>query len=216
MVHTVWIFVVIILLSLLSGRICNYFAWQMMQQEQKNNYIVILLTGVMFLSLTLRFGIKWELAQFGLLGCLLIVMAVIDYEIWIIPDRLLVVGLVLYFPFCLLYEQPVWDWFLQGLWGGCSVAVPLLLFVLAADHLLQKETMGGGDIKLFFLLGVYLGPLQTVLTLYLSCLIGLFWQILQKRLEPGRPFPFGPSIALAVWVSLLWGPSFIQWYLQFP
>ncbi len=69
--------------------------------------------------------------------------------------------------------------------------------------------MGGGDIKLFFLLGVYLGAKMAMLTLFVSCLVGLLWQ----RREQGGAFPFGPSIGLAAWIVLLWGEKMMRWYL---
>lgn len=133
---------------------------------------------------------------------------------FLIPDRLLVTGLLAYIPLNLLCGVSLAYTLVQGLLGGCSVAVPLLLVVLVADAVMQQETMGGGDIKLFFLLGVYLGPLLTVFTLFAACVLGLAGQLAQQKLEPGKAFPFGPFIALAVWPVLLWGTSFAQWYLQ--
>lgn len=214
MEFNLWVWIAIIVFGFMLGGCCNCVAWRMIQSAQKQNLIIEGLAAVLFVSLLLRFGKGWAFVQFGILACLLLTIALIDYRIWIIPDGLLVIGLLCYIPFGFLYEQSIWSWLIQGLLGGCSVAVPLFLFVGIADRVMQQETMGGGDLKLFFLLGVYLGPLQTVLALFLSCLIGLLAQLLQQQWHTGHPFPFVPSIAIAVWITVLWGEPLLRWYLR--
>ena len=162
-----------------------------------------LLTALLFASLAWRYT-GMQLFSMLVLGSLLLVIALVDYDSWLIPDFLLLAGLLLYVPLQWLSDSLNVLVLGRALLSGCAVAVPLLLFVLAADAVLQKPSMGGGDIKLFFLLGVYLGVKKAMLTLFLSCIIGLVWQLLQQRLEPGAAFPFAPSIAVAAWVVIMW------------
>ncbi len=170
------------------------------------------LLGVLLLgSLLLRFGWSWQLGKWLALACLLLMISLVDLRSYLIPDGFLLWGLALYVTFSLLEGQP-WPALLwSGLLGGCSVALPLGLLVLLADRALGQETMGGGDLKLLFLLGVYLGPLETVLTLFAACVIGLLWQGLRRSLRRGQPFPFGPAIAAAAWIVVLWGPQLLAW-----
>ncbi len=177
--------------------------------------LVQLISILLLFSLLLRFDWNWQLGKFMVLSFLLLVIGVIDYYSFLIPDSLLLLGLLLYVPLSLVNGQAMPDLLLQGLLGGCAGALPLLAFILAADTLLQQETMGGGDIKLFFLLGVYMGPSRVFLILFLSCLIGLFWQLLRQSLRRGTLFPFGPSIAAAAWLVLLWGEQLLDWYWNF-
>lgn len=177
--------------------------------------LIQLISILLLFSLLLRFDWNWQLGKFMVLSFLLLVIGVIDYYSFLIPDSLLLLGLLLYVPLSLVNGQAMPDLLLQGLLGGCAGALPLLAFILAADTLLQQETMGGGDIKLFFLLGVYMGPSWVLLTLFLSCLVGLFWQFWRQSLRRGALFPFGPSIAAAAWLVLLWGEQMLDWYWNF-
>lgn len=175
-----------------------------------------ILTAILIsVSMVLRFSFGWQALKFAVLGCLLLVISIIDYHSFVIPDSLLLLGLIVYIPLSLFAGQALPEVVLHVLLHGCSVAVPLLLFVLLADSITGQETMGGGDIKLFFLLGVYLKPSLTWLTLFLSCVMGLLWHVLQCKWKPGEAFPFGPSIAAAAWLTVLWGQPVLDWYLDF-
>ena len=95
-----------------------------------------------------------------------------------------------------------------------AISVPLLLLVLLADKLLGRETMGGGDIKLVAVLGLHFGPLQTLFLLILSCVLGLALGAAMKKAKDA-PFPFGPALALAGWLTALCGAPLVSWYLSF-
>ena len=183
-------------------------------RHQATKITMGLLGAMVLLSLLLRFSFSWETLKYAVLGALLLLISVIDYHTYLIPDELLALGLVLYVPIQLMQGTSFGALIMQMLLHGCSVALPLLLFVLVADKIIGKETMGGGDIKLFFLAGVYLGPALTWLALFVSCVAGLIWSVVQMGASAGKLFPFGPSIAIGVWVSVLCGPQLLQWYWQ--
>ena len=82
------------------------------------------------------------------------------------------------------------------------------------DKLLGKESLGGGDVKLFAVVGLYLGFAGTLFAVLLSCVLGLLFALWQgKRGEKGKAIPFGPSISLAAAFMLLYGQGLIQWYM---
>ena len=207
------------------GRLCYFWANAYVKRELAlrneafckivNCRLVQFINILLLFSLLLRFHWSWQLGKFVVLGCLLLAISLIDYYSFLIPNSLLLLGLLLYVPLSLLAGQAMLDLLLQGVLNGCLAAAPLLVFILIADGLLQQETMGGGDIKLFFLLGVYMGPSWTFLTLFLSCLVGLLWQLWRQSLRRGAMLPFGPSIAVAAWLVLLWGERMMDWYWQF-
>jgi prepilin signal peptidase PulO-like enzyme (type II secretory pathway) len=74
--------------------------------------------------------------------------------------------------------------------------------------------MGGGDIKLIFLIGLYLGWEKTLLTLLLACIIGIIGGSIQLRKQEDVYFAFGPYIAIAAVLSLLLGDGLIGWYVS--
>ena len=75
--------------------------------------------------------------------------------------------------------------------------------------------MGGGDIKFMAALGLWLGVKLTVLTLFLSFMFGGIGGILLLLLrikDRKDRIPFGPYIAAAAWLALLYGEDIVHWY----
>ena len=99
---------------------------------------------------------------------------------------------------------------LPGLLTAALIGGGMLLISLIMDKVLGKESMGGGDIKLFFATGFYLTPLLGLFNLVLCCLIGLVFVFAFKK----QKIPFGPSICIGTFISLLFGNQFINWYIS--
>jgi leader peptidase (prepilin peptidase) / N-methyltransferase len=77
--------------------------------------------------------------------------------------------------------------------------------------------MGGGDIKLFFLIGLVLGAIYTLLTLFLASFIGMIVGIILLKIRgKGRktPVPFGPSIAIAAIIVYFYGEQILNSYVS--
>jgi leader peptidase (prepilin peptidase)/N-methyltransferase len=78
--------------------------------------------------------------------------------------------------------------------------------------------MGGGDIKLAGVLGLYLGWPNILITLFLSFIIGavvgLIWVALKKQ-SLKSALPFGPFLSIATVIVMLWGAQILAWYWQF-
>ena len=82
------------------------------------------------------------------------------------------------------------------------------------DKVLGKDTMGGGDIKLLALLGMFLSFPQCLLMVLAACVIGIVMASILMKVDSETPFPFGPAIAIAAWITLLFGDGLIGWYLS--
>lgn len=170
------------------------------------------------LLLALRFDpiLEWaELLRWAVLAALLLTLALQDWESWELSDGLIGAGAVWFL--ALLPLSGGLAGLRAGLLGGISVAGPLLLFTLAADKLLGVETMGGGDIKLFAMLGLHLGPGRSLLTLILACALGLLLGLVpcgDAQAAEGKfhAVPFGPAICLAALLAGLWGTRLLTWY----
>jgi leader peptidase (prepilin peptidase)/N-methyltransferase len=78
------------------------------------------------------------------------------------------------------------------------------------DKILKRDSLGGGDIKLLFVIGLYLGLGTGLFNLILSCLTGLVFVFILKR----DRIPFGPAISLATAFSLLYGSQLVNMYLR--
>ena len=167
-----------------------------------------LISMLIYLSLILRFGFTLNAIRFIIVGSLLFTASLVDIDIMEIPDRMLIFV-------CLAALLRLGDGIqvIPGmLIGFAAVSVPLLTVVLAMEHLLKKEAMGGGDIKLIAVLGLHFGAAQSLLLLIIACFVGLIFAAAAKT-GRGREFPFGPSIAIAAWLTALVGQQVISWYL---
>jgi len=169
------------------------------------------LCGAVFLTTVWRFGLSWRTVETLLLGCILVYLSLVDLDTMELPGVPMLVGAAGFLAFLPTYPDPLGrlGW---GVVGAVAVGGGVLAVSLAADKLMGRETMGGGDVKLLALLGLYLGPGGGLLLLILACFVGLAFAAL-SRTGRGREFPFGPSIALAAWPAILFSEAVLHWYL---
>ena len=143
------------------------------------------------------------------LGCLFL-LTLTDLDAMIIPDGCHVVALLAWLaalPFVGMGRGEI----ITHLIAGVALGGGLLLISLAMDRIMGRDTLGGGDIKLLAVVGLYLGPIGALFALVLACVIGLLFHALMRG-EGARPFPFGPSIAVAAAAMLLYGAPLVAWY----
>ena len=167
--------------------------------------------AVLYVSLLYRFDFTWELAEFTLLFSVLFCASLADLEAYIIPDVLVLAGILFRVPFLFLSPAPGRA-ALSALLGGFSVALPLLGVVLIAEKVMKKEAMGGGDLKLLFMTGLYFDWKVNLFALLCACLFGIVFGTVSGK-GKGKLIPFGPSIACGVWAAALWGEKLISAYL---
>ena len=92
--------------------------------------------------------------------------------------------------------------------GGAMLALSLIM-----DKVLKKDTMGGGDIKLMALLGMFLTLPECLLMIMIACVVGIVMGSILMKVDSETPFPFGPALAIAAWITILVGNPIITWYL---
>jgi leader peptidase (prepilin peptidase)/N-methyltransferase len=80
-----------------------------------------------------------------------------------------------------------------------------------------KEGMGYGDFKLFAALGAWLGwqvlPLIILLSAATGAVLGILMIVLRGR-DRAAPMPFGPYLAIAGWIAMMYGSSLVDGYLR--
>ena len=173
-------------------------------------------TGAVFVLIVLKFDISLQALGALALACVLLAGAFADLEGYIIPDRFVLAGIGL---------RVVWfffeDWRVtlpDALLGGFAVGGGLLAFVLLYEKLRKIEAMGGGDLKLLFVTGLWLGWAKNLLCLLLACVFGIvFGLATQKRRaqqENAKILPWGPSICAAGIITMLAGDAVIAAYVS--
>lgn len=167
-----------------------------------------LMMAAAFVLITWRFDLSLQTLWICGLACILMALSLVDLETYTIPDRFIVAGIIWYFGVLLFAEDGKAE-LISGLAGGLSIGLGMLLLSILFDKVTGKESLGGGDIKLFFMTGLYLGPWVGLFNLILSCVIGIGFVLFMGQ----RRIPFGPAISLAAFVSLLVGSDVVNWYL---
>jgi leader peptidase (prepilin peptidase) / N-methyltransferase len=170
---------------------------------------VELFTAILFTISLLVVGWSKELVVSWTLISLLMIIFVSDIRYMIIPDKVL-----LFFAVIFIIERifvpllPWWDSLV-----GAVVGFSLLLLIAV----LSKGGMGGGDIKLFALLGFVLGWKMVLLAFFLSTLYGTVFGMIGMvlgKVRRGEPMPFGPYIVFGTLTAYFFGQSILEWYQQ--
>lgn len=165
-----------------------------------------------FAALGLRFGLDAALPMQLILCGLLLLLSLIDWNAHLLPDHLLLAAAVNRLVFVFVLRQPLGEALPAMLLGAFSVSLPLLLLSLLMDAVLKRDTLGGGDIKLLFVLGLYLSWLEMLLLLIFACVLALVWTAVRGRQKAGEEIPLGPFLAAAWLAVTLFGTPLVQWY----
>ncbi|MDD2343985.1 MAG: A24 family peptidase [Tolumonas sp.] len=175
--------------------------------------LVELLCALASVAVALYYPPSWALAGALLLTWILLALTFIDLDKLLLPDQLtlplLWIGLLLN-----LSQQfvPLAD----AVIGAIAGYMVLWSLYWAFKLLTGKEGMGYGDFKLLAALGAWLGWQSLPLILILSSCVGAvlgITLIVMKQQQQGKPMPFGPYLAIAGWIALLWGNQITNWYL---
>jgi len=176
--------------------------------------LVELSCGLLSAYVAWHFGFGWQAGGILLLTWGLLAMSLIDADHQLLPDVLVLpllwLGLIAsYFGLYTSLEDALWG----AIGGYLSLWSVYWLFKLVTG----KEGMGFGDFKLLAMLGAWGGWQVLPLTILLSSLVGAVLGLIMLRLrnaETSTPIPFGPYLALAGWIALLWGDQITGSYLQ--
>lgn len=187
----------------LRGR-CRYCG----KKVSAESFLTELISGIACCLIIYRYDISVSALRGILLFVVLMCLTLTDLHAYIIPDRLQLAGILIYFGTAFFMPAPI-SMVIKGLCFGFGLSALMLLLSFIYDHLTGKESLGGGDIKLFFMTGLYMNSAWGVLFfLIISCLLGLLMILILKK----NRIPFGPAIAAACFLMTLYGDILIQWY----
>jgi leader peptidase (prepilin peptidase) / N-methyltransferase len=169
---------------------------------------VELATGLLFVLAPFLMGWTLELIIAWTMISQMVIVFVSDIKYMIIPDKVLLVFAVIFLlERIFLPLSPWWDSLL-----GAAAGFFLLLFIAV----ISKGGMGGGDIKLFAVIGLALGTKVVLLTFFFATIFGAVFGLagmLIGKVEKGKPIPFGPYIALGSLTAYFFGQRILDWYL---
>ncbi|MFI8741111.1 prepilin peptidase [Stutzerimonas zhaodongensis] len=177
--------------------------------------LVELLCGLLSGYVAWHFGFSWQAGAMLLLTWGLLAMSMIDVDHQLLPDSLVLpllwLGLIANH-FGLFAPLP------DAVWGAVAGYLSLWSVYWLFKLVTGKEGMGYGDFKLLAMLGAWGGWQVLPLTILLSSVVGAVLGTIMLRMQKadsGATIPFGPYLAIAGWVALLWGDEITSAYLLF-
>lgn len=202
--------------------------------------IVELLVGLIWLDAYGHFGMSFTAFRVAVFVTVLLGIAITDAKHFVIPDGFTVFGLffVLLTSFIALYlreSEPFagpWD----AILGMCVGAGAIAIVGWLGEVWLKRPAMGFGDVTLMAVVGAAVGPVRSLLTIFIAAvlapivLLGIVYPLSARgladdkgqtelALELGgewrkRELPFGVFLAPAALIALLHGDAIIAWYLR--
>jgi leader peptidase (prepilin peptidase)/N-methyltransferase len=177
--------------------------------------LIEMLTAILSGIVAWHFGYGWPLAAALLFTWSMIPLSVIDIEHQLLPDAItlpvLWAGLVLSL-FGVFVDSAT------SIIGAAAGYLSLWTVYQVFRLLTGKQGMGFGDFKLLALCGAWMGwqalPAIIVLSSLVGAVVGISLILVRGR-DRNLPIPFGPYLAAAGWLALLWGDQITQTYLRF-
>ncbi len=176
--------------------------------------LVELTCGLLSAFIAWHFGFNSQTGAMLLLTWGLLAMSLIDMDHQLLPDSLV---LPLLWLGLITNSFGLFTSLEDALWGAIAGYMSLWSVYWLFKLVTGKEGMGYGDFKLLAMLGAWGGWQVLPLTILLSSLVGAVLGLVILRLrnaEASTPIPFGPYLAIAGWIALIWGEQITSSYLQ--
>jgi leader peptidase (prepilin peptidase)/N-methyltransferase len=177
--------------------------------------VIELVTALLSVIVAWHFGFGWQALAALVLTWALIALSVIDFDTQLLPDAITLPFLWLGLTLSLF---PLFADMRTALIGAIAGYLSLWIVYQVFKLVTGKEGMGFGDFKLLALLGAWLGwqalPIVILLSSLVGAVVGVLLIIVQGR-DRQTPIPFGPYLAAAGWIALLWGEQIKTTYLNY-
>ena len=177
--------------------------------------IVEAVTAILSVIVAWQFGFSWQTAAGLALTWALVALTMIDFDKQLLPDDItlpfLWIGLI-------LAMNGIFTDTHSSIIGAMAGYLSLWSFYWIFKILTGKEGMGYGDFKLLAALGAWFGwqllPVIILLSSFVGAVVGVSLILFLGR-DKNIPIPFGPYIATAGWIAMLWGQDITNTYLRF-
>ena len=164
------------------------------------------MNGILYVIIVLQHGVNIDSLLYCLLTSALVVLSVIDFRTYEIPLGInlfiLALGLI---RVALDYHN-----FLGYLIGLLAVSAVLAILYYASGG----RAIGGGDVKLMAVCGLFLGWQLIIMAFLLGCVLGAVIHVIRMKVSgENHVLAMGPYLSLGVFIAMLWGNRMLAWYL---
>ena len=162
--------------------------------------LVELCTGIIFIIGLTNYVIP-ESIIFVFVASFLFAICIIDYKYYIIPFQISLTIIFILLPYIIFFSNTIYHIY------GMLIGLSYLLFIFLITWLIiKKQPIGFGDIQLIILLGLWLGPLKILLTIFIAAFSGIiYWLLLIiiKGYTSNRKLPFGTFLSISAIIVYL-------------
>lgn len=162
--------------------------------------IMELLCGILFLVSYIIFGFSFNFYVSLIIVSILIIIFISDFKYNIILDSPLIIGSILFIILNFLFNG--FNEMVKSMCFGVTIFVVLFLIKLLGDIMFKKESLGGGDIKLGFVMGLILSPRVALIALIIASFIALIF-VLINNIKKEAEIPFGPFLMIAFYITFI-------------
>lgn len=174
-------------------------------------FAVELIFGLMWAGILAVFGICWTTLEYILLFTVIATEALCDISTFEVPNFLNLLCIIVFSAFLATHSAPL-SRLLTGLICCIVFGAGVLILSLIMDKVCKSDTLGGADIKLIGILGLFFRPSEMLFLLIISCIFGIIGALLTKS-GLGKAMPFIPAIALGAYITALFADPLIEAYL---
>ncbi len=177
---------------------------------------VELATGLIFGLLYWHYGLSPELGILGFYACLFIVVFVIDIEHQLILNKVVYPALIVALLLSLVPQPWLTRWVVATGIANAAMAGAIGFAVFFLIAIVSRGGMGWGDVKLVALIGLATGFPLVLFAIVLAAIIGSVVAValmIARRRRFREALPFGPFLAVATMITLIWGSDFLSWYI---
>jgi len=181
--------------------------------------VIEILTAILLSGSYYIYGPSWAFLIFSYFVCSLLIATVTDWEHQIIPDEVslmgILLGLTVSFFVPEMHGETAGSLSLARAAGGMLVGIWTIYgTAIFGQIVFRKEAMGGGDIKLLAMIGVFLGWEKTLFTFFAAPFIAAPIGLVLKSWKKADVIAFGPYLAMMAFVALVWGEDILNMILR--
>ena len=163
-------------------------------------------TGILFAVCYNEFGLSIETAIAIIFVSSLIIIIISDIEYMIILDEVLIVAIASIIVLDIidigLYETSI------KILCGAGAFATMLLIKKMGDMMFKQESLGGGDIKLMFLIGLVIGYEMSICNIFFATFLAFPIALLLLLTKKDNMIPFGPFLSMSAILLYIWGLNF--------
>lgn len=168
------------------------------QKISSEHFFAEIFTGLLFLLTSIYFPFGYNYLTGLIIVSLMVIIFISDFKYMIILDSPLIVSIVLIIILKLVYFG--FKTTIYSIISGLILFLIMLLIEKLGSLILKKDSLGGGDIKFAFLMGLTLDVKLGIVALVLSTFLALPYAVASVKIMKSHEFPYGPFLAGALFI----------------